>query len=50
MVDTNSGTFGNFQTWFGIFFIHSFLNDLDFGNEKTVTLTRVSRLSFLKYW
>ena len=47
MVDTNSGTLGNFQIPVWYIFIHSFLNDSDFGNEKTVTLTSVS---FLKYW
>ena len=50
MVDTNSGTLGNFQVPVWYIFIHCFLNDSDFGNEKTVTLTSVSLLSFLKYW
>ena len=49
MVDINSGTMDNFQI-FGIFFIHFFLNDSDFGNDKTVRFTSVSYLSFLKYW
>ena len=50
MVDTNSGTLSNFQILVWYIFIHSFLNDSDFGNEKTVTLTSVSRLLFLEYW
>ena len=45
IVDTNSGTLGNFQVQVCYIFIHSFLNHSDLGNEKTVTLTSVSRLS-----
>ena len=35
---------------FDIICIHSFLNNSGFGNDTTVTLASVSRLSVLNYW